>query len=199
MKFSFFLIAAVLFSCNASRKQIEVNAATQKNNNSLQSDKVKENNPVDYSIGPATIIYKTKNDYFDKISVTLNDDKTKIVSYPGPKDVYYNGQLAYPTKLNNGYMLDNRGINKNTAFLNITYEEYSKRTEAPSLSEMMNMIIDKEPFIEIYNCGTRYQYKDIVNDLNKVIDFIRYILSIKVNNFFYFMKYNFTDLFIIIH
>ena len=67
-------------------------------------------------------------------------------------------------------MLDNRGIGKNTAFLNITYEEYSKLTEVPALSEMIKMIIDKEPFAEIYYCGDRYQYKDIVNDLNKSID-----------------------------
>jgi hypothetical protein len=156
------LIIALLLGCNTSKKHVN-GAPVLRNENSKIS-------VVDYSAGPSTIIYKTKKDYYDKIPVTLNEGKTKIVSYPAPTDIYYNGQLAYPTKLNNGYLLDNRGISKNVAFLNITYEEFSKVNEVPPLSEMMNMIIDKEPFTEMYNCGNRYQYKDVVNDLNKAID-----------------------------
>lgn len=164
-----FCILSVMLACSAQKKQVSKTDSVQ-NIVSTQTQTSVEDKAVDYSASPAAIIYKTKNDYYNKIPVTLNDDKTKIVSYPDPKDIYYNGHLAYPTKLDSGYLLDNRGINRNTVFLNITYYEYSKRTDVLALSEMMDMIIDKSPFIELYDCGNRYQYRDIVNDLNKVID-----------------------------
>ena len=159
----FFFTIAVLLGCNAEKKQ-------SKNKVDQQTNTTSAGKPIDFSAGPPTIIYKTKKDYYDKVPVTQSDDKTKIVSYPGVKDIYYNGNLSYPVKLNDGYLLDNRGIGKNSAFLSITYEEYSKLGEAPALSEMMNKIIDKGPFTEIYDCGSRYQYKDIAADLNKFID-----------------------------
>src|SRR5271154_7202519 len=99
-------------------------------------------------IGPATIIYKTRKDYNHLVPVTLNEDKSKIVSYPSPKDVYYKGALAFPTELKKGYLLDNRGVSKNFAFLSLTYEEYSKLPEVPPLSELYSKIVDKEPFTE---------------------------------------------------
>jgi len=122
------------------------------------------------SLGPPTVIYKTRKDYYDKVPVTLSDDKTKIVSYPGPGDVYYNGKLALPTRLDSGYLLDNRGINKNVAFLNITYEEYSKLKDGLPMDEMMKRIIDNNPLTVMYSCGSRYKYKDIATDLNRYID-----------------------------
>ena len=140
----------ILFACST-----EKNSSDKKNN---------------YAAGPSAIIYKTKNNYYDKIPVTLNEGKTKIISYPGTRDIFYKGELAYPSKLSEGYLLDNRGINKNTAFLKITYEEYSKKADASSSSEMMNMILDKEPFLEIYDCGSRYQYKNAVAELNAAIN-----------------------------
>ena len=70
---------------------------------------------MDFS-GPPTTLYKTKADYNNKVPVTLSEDKTKIVSYPSPKDVFYNGNFAYPTPLAQGYLLDNRGIGKNVAY-----------------------------------------------------------------------------------
>ena len=117
-----------------------------------------------------TIIYKTKKDYRSFVPVTLSEDKTKIVSYPNPKDVFYEGVLAYPTELNKGYLLDNRGINNNVAFLNINYENYSKLEEVPLLDELFSMILDKDPLIEMYNCGNRYTFKNGISDLNKFID-----------------------------
>ncbi|MDD4214166.1 MAG: hypothetical protein PHR81_05090, partial [Bacteroidales bacterium] len=48
---------------------------------------------------PLVIIYKTKNDYYEKVPVTLSADKESIVSYPDIMDVFYQGELAYPTHL----------------------------------------------------------------------------------------------------
>lgn len=124
--------------------------------------------PVDYS-GAPTIVYKTKHDYSMNVPVTLSADKSKIVSYPSVADIYYKGEFSYPYKLENGYLLDNRGINENSVFLKYTYEEYSKLKEIPKLSELYLFIIDKDPFIEVYNCGNRYRFKNEIEELNEII------------------------------
>jgi hypothetical protein len=99
------------------------------------------------------IIYKTNADFYQNVPVMLNDDKTDIISFPDITDVYYNGKLAYPTKLENGYLLDNRGISKNTAFLKYTYEEYSKLPATPTKDELLKMLVSKNPISELYNCN----------------------------------------------
>ncbi len=119
--------------------------------------------------GPPTIIYKTNKDYSKFVPVTLSEDKSKIVSYPSPQDIYYKGKLAYPTKLKNGYYLDNRGINKNSVFLNITYDEYSILKEVPPLKELYLKIADKNPFSQFYDCGNRYIFKNEIKEINKII------------------------------
>ena len=120
--------------------------------------------------GPQAVVYKTIKDYTDLVPVTMNREKTKIVSYPAPTDIFYQGKLAKPTALKNGYLLDNRGISENVAFLNYTYEEYSHLPEAPSLADMLSRIVDKNPLTELIDCGLRTQYKDEVKELNKLID-----------------------------
>ena len=124
---------------------------------------------LDFSIGERTILYKTKDKYYDKVPVVLSDNKRRIISYPHPKDVFYKGKLATPTRLINGYLLDNRGIGKNTAFLQFTYEHYAQLETAPELKDMENMIIDKDPIIELCDCGNRNQFKDEVEELNQLI------------------------------
>jgi len=166
MRFLWIIILVAFANCKSAKNQERhgsSNEQASKNNDTLM------NKPLDFSAGPHVIIYKTRKDYNDKVPVLLNEEKTKIISYPGVKDVFYNGKLAIPTSLSDGFLLDNRGIGKNVAFLKITYEEYSKLEEPPSTSEMMNMIIDKEPLTEMYDCGNRYQYKDIPDDLNRII------------------------------
>lgn len=123
---------------------------------------------VSYS-GEPTTVYKTKADYSKNVAVTMNDAKTAIVAYPAPADVYRNGKLAYPTALESGYWLDNRGIGPNTVFLKWTYDEYAKQTEVPSLNLMQEAIIDKDPFLEIYNLGDRSRFKDEVSEINSII------------------------------
>ena len=120
--------------------------------------------------GPAVIIYKTKNDYYDKVPVSLSEDKSMVASFPAITDLYYKGEFALPTKLNNGYLLDNRGITKDVAFLNISYESYSRLDMTPPADLLMQMLLDDDPLIEMYNCGTRNEFLDIVNELNTLID-----------------------------
>lgn len=119
--------------------------------------------------GPPVIIYKTKKDYSKQIPVGLTPDKKGLASFPAVTDIYYNGELAYPVVLENGYLLDNRGIGPDVAFLSITYEEYSRLKKTPSADELFKLVIDNEPLTEMYNAGVRYEYDNIVTELNQKI------------------------------
>lgn len=135
---------------------------------------------------PHAMVYKTKKDYSKNVPVTLNEDKTAIVSYPDPVDIFYNGTFAYPTQLENGYLLDNRGIGPNVAFLDYTYQEYSELKKVPEMKILTNRIIDSNPLLELWDCGTRKQSKveiEIYNTLirNKFPDCRQMINIDKVN------------------
>ena len=119
--------------------------------------------------GAPTVVYKTKADYSKQVPVMLSADKSSIVAYPSLKDIYYKNQLAYPSVLKNGYLLDNRGVGANTAFLKLTYEDYAKLNTVPPLTELYNFILDKDPFTEMYSLGDRSRFKDEVTEINKII------------------------------
>lgn len=130
-----------------------------------------EENVVKQAVAtPPVIIYKTKKDYSENVPVVLNDEGTKIASYPSPRDVFYKGKLAYPEKLCNGFLLDKRGINANVAFLDYTYEKYSKLQKTPSTDELWDYILEKDPLEEIYRCGSKGDYSDLIPELNKIIE-----------------------------
>ncbi len=119
--------------------------------------------------GPDAIIYKTRADYRDLVPVIMNSTKDDIVSYPAPGDLRYKGNPALPTELANGYLLDNRGINENVAFLSITYPEYMAFEETPSKETLTGMILDSDPLTEMYNCGKRQKFSNEVDELNAII------------------------------
>lgn len=104
---------------------------------------------------PRLVVYKTKADYRNLIPVALSEDKARIISYPGPTDVKLAEGYMKPSKLKKGYLLDNQGIGKNVAFLNISYEEYAKMGKPLSRDEMFAKIVDKDPLLELYDCGER--------------------------------------------
>lgn len=122
----------------------------------------------DFMPGPKAIVYKTKADYYDKVPIFLSADKKTITGFPHPKDLMQGGQLALPTRLVKGYLLDNRGVGSNTAFLKYTYQEYADMKTYPSLEELFQSIIDNDPFLQIYDCGLRSDYKT-VGEINQLI------------------------------
>jgi len=67
-------------------------------------------------------------------------------------------------------LLDNRGIGKNVAFLKWTYQEYAQLTAVPSLQELYNMILDKDPLTELCDCGNKKSFSDAPTQLNQLID-----------------------------
>lgn len=117
-----------------------------------------------------TVIYKTRGDYSDLVPVIMNETHTRIVSYPDPSDLMSNGKLMKPHQLTKGFLLDNRGINERVAFLNYTYEEYSKLSSPPHMYDLILHIRDRHPLTELYYCGNRSDYSDIVYELNVLIE-----------------------------
>jgi hypothetical protein len=114
-------------------------------------------------------IYKTRNNYLDNVPVILSGDKKSIVSYPHPTDLKTGDTFLKPVRLKNGYLLDKKGINENVAFLKLTYEEYSKLNAPPDIKELRSLILDDDPLTELYYCGKRSDFDDIVKQLNREI------------------------------
>jgi len=145
-KILIFLIAIFFFSCNSNKKVVI----------------------PDFMPGPKAIVYKTKADYFNKVPVFLSEDKKTITGFPHPKDLMKGSELALPTKLIKSYLLDNRGVGSNTAFLKYTYQEYSNLKTTPNPEKLYQMIIDKDPILEIYDCGLRSDFTT-VGEINQII------------------------------
>lgn len=116
---------------------------------------------------PHVIIYKMKGDYSNLVPVTMNDERTKIVSYPAKSDIRPSGK---PIALADGWYLDRRGISNNTVFTDYTYEEYSALEKTPSIAELMNHIIDKYPILDLRDCGTKSLTVDELNELIHSMD-----------------------------
>lgn len=123
------------------------------------------------SITAPVVVYKTKSDYSKKVPVTLSADKSRIIAYPAPEDIRRgNGSYTYPTPLKRGYLLDNRGIGPNTAFLKVSYEEYAALTENPSLEDLKSWILDADPILEWYRCPDLHRTAAIEAELNRIIN-----------------------------
>lgn len=157
---------------NNKSKKISKQTTTTTMQHSPELDKISER-PVRggnlKQVAPA-IVYKTRANYDNKVPITLSADKKTIVSYPHPIDLYHNGKLSYPTPLDNGYLLDNRGIGKNVAFTNYTYEAYANLPQAPTMAQLFDSIIDDNPLVELFNLGPRIYFEaDEVREINLII------------------------------
>jgi len=162
-KLTLAIVSMLLFSmCKAPQKSHESNSQLDKK----EEIAPKGNPPKELA---QAIVYKTRGNYNNLVPVTLNKARNAIISYPAPTDIYYKGELALPTHLTNGYLLDNRGINTNSAFLNITYEEYSQLTNVTPDFLWQN-IIDFTPLTELYQCGNRSDFTNEVEQLNAIIE-----------------------------
>lgn len=119
--------------------------------------------------GPACIVYKTKADYSRNVPVILSADKSVIVSFPDVSDLGRSGAYLYPEPLDDGFWLDNRGINGDVAFLDYTYESYTALKQTPSAGDLFQHLLDKDPLTEMERCGNRQQYNDVRGAMNEKI------------------------------
>ena len=102
-------------------------------------------------------VYKLKNDYTDKVSVQLSEDKSEIKSLPAPSGVDTTG--SRPLHLVEGYYL-NGSKGPNTGYLSLTKKEYSKYEVALSRDSMYSLLIDKDPFIRFYSRDDNKGFRD---------------------------------------
>lgn len=167
MFFIFLLGIWALNSCRTTRAPLpDVNNMAVKINDTIKDESM--NFPLVGAL-PELIIYRTRADYRLMVPVMMDDDKNEIVSFPGPGDLYVQGELALPVTLENGYLLDIRGIGPNMVFLKITYEEYAALISVPSLTELQKMILDKDPFLEMYSCGYRKSAEEDIALAEKIV------------------------------
>jgi len=124
--------------------------------------------PATYAQAPV-IVYKTSMDYLNKVPIVLNEEGNKVMSYPAPSDLRFGEDLAIPMQLKKGYLLDLRGVQANSAFTSYTYEEYVALDAAPSPEELLDKVIDSDPFTEMYLCGKHGEFADLEKELNKLI------------------------------
>ncbi len=153
--FTFAAAGLLLISCSSSRH----------NHN---HDTMENSTSAGMASAPV-IIYKTRTDYSDHVPVTMDVKKAHIVSFPAQSDLKRDGGFSYPTRLANGWLLDNRGITPNSVFLRFTYDDYYNMDHIPTAQSLMNYITDKDPFTRMYKCGRRNDYQNIEDELNAKI------------------------------
>ncbi len=151
--FVFTLITTILLGSNRLVAQTTVISAEKKTNLSMAI--------------PPTIIYKAAKKYADLVPITLSEDKQIIVSYPDPRDI---SERSKPTYLKKGYYLDNRGISPNTAFIALTYEEYAQLKTAPSIEQLMKLIVNRNPIKKMYRCDKIFDARENTDKLIEIID-----------------------------
>lgn len=158
--FLLIVLPTVLYGCGVRKKTVSVE---------MQLEEAPALGYGTNATAPA-LVYKTRADYFNRVPVGMNAEKNRIVSYPDPTDLYDETTLFLPTRLKNGYLLDNRGIGTNVAFLRYTYETYRALSKVPALSQLMDSLLDRNPLTELWDCGPRSLYKKEVEELNTLID-----------------------------
>jgi hypothetical protein len=113
--------------------------------------------PCDTS-GPL-IVYKTKQDYSNNITIQLSKDKKKVTCTPGPQDA----ASQRPIQLADGYLLKRMCGN---AVTSITYEDFIKSTTSYTSAEWLSLVIDTDPYLEKYECcKCTGQDTAVINDL----------------------------------
>ncbi len=95
--------------------------------------------------GPV-VVYKTKKDYQDKVSVQLSPDGKTITAYPGPSDVLF----QKPIELTDGYLLKRM---VGDVFLSLTIDAYADTSHIYTVEDMLALVIDREPYLEKYDCS----------------------------------------------
>lgn len=153
-----FIGITFIFGCDISTIQEEKNVQN-----------IDEKNITLNAIAPI-IIYKTNGDYANLVPVQLSSDKTEITGFPDVQDIYIGDEFAYPTILEQGYLLDNRGVDDGTAFTDITYEMYAKFLEIPSSEYLLQHVAYTNPFIEMYDCNNTLSMDDTKEDINNFIN-----------------------------
>lgn len=120
------------------------------------------------AIRKSFFIYKTTQNYQNNVPVRLSEDGKMLIWFPGIGDVKTDNGFMKPIQLTKGYLYDQQGIGTDVAFLDFTYEQYSKLPQTPNPEVLMQHILDKKPLKEAWIITGR-EYIDI-NNINSLIE-----------------------------
>lgn len=98
------------------------------------------------TVSAPVVVYKTKKDYRDRVSVQLSADKRTITAYPAPSDVPF----QKPIELDGGYLLKRM---VGDAYLSLTIEEYAGSSRRYSAEDLLELVVDMDPYLEIFDCS----------------------------------------------
>lgn len=105
---------------------------------------VRDSKPV--AARAMTQIYRTNGDYDNLVPITLNAERNAVVSYPAPSDLT---EFSTPVKLDDGFLMDRRGVGLNTAFIRYTYAEYRALKSAPTPAQLLEAVIPDARVTEV--------------------------------------------------
>lgn len=139
-------LTLVLTACS-SQKQAERESRTAETPALQRVEKPNRIVGTSVSALPKAVVYATRKDYSNFVSVTMDARRQNITSFPDPKDIR---EEQKPVALSGGYWLDQRGVSERTAFLDYTYEQYAALPAPPSLEELKAHILDSDPITVLY-------------------------------------------------
>jgi hypothetical protein len=92
------------------------------------------------------VVYKTKKDYRENMTVQLSADGRTVTAFPAPSDIM--GQR--PVQLSDGYLLKRM---VGDVYLSLTIDEYASASRLYSVEELLQLVIDRDPYLEKYDCS----------------------------------------------
>jgi len=103
--------------------------------------------PGPSNITSPVVVYKTKKDYRNHVTVQLSADGKTITAYPGPSDVL----AQKPIELADGYLLKRM---VGDAYLSLTIADYAVNSHTYTAAELLHLVVDRDPYLEKYDCST---------------------------------------------
>lgn len=125
--------------------------------------------PISGGYPPIVFVGKTNQDYSSFVWVTMSNDK--VVGAPATNNDSDTFNRKY-ISLNNGYVYG-ASIGPYGVPINVTIEDYKKTSLGEiSLEKMNDLILDKNPYSELYRCNGYLPVYDseLTNTLNGLID-----------------------------
>jgi hypothetical protein len=92
------------------------------------------------------VVYKTRGDYRDLVTVQLSSDGQSVAAFPAPSDAI----RQRPIPLANGYLLKRM---VGDTYLSLSIEAYAKASRRYTSDELMEMVVDTDPYLERYDCA----------------------------------------------
>lgn len=135
------MMAILMMDCSSDRQQVAVVS-----DGATQPVSAVGFGPRSSMAMPKAVIYRTNGDYNDNVPVTVNEQRTALMSFPAPSDITSH---SMPVELGDGWLFDRRGgAGVNTVFLSYTYEQYAALKSTPSSSQLFAKVIPGSAVIQ---------------------------------------------------